>query len=496
MNERADNEADIAEFIPAELAKKLWERLESDNYIWSQFSVEKDSETGKYSIIDPNGETSYTRMGDELVFDTKKDAQDSLSHMREAQNEEDPQVKLSGLELEVGGEWAVNLYDKKLKNRANHMFGKKKWGKPKVFNDKIPTANYEDVEFDVKVNGNDPSVAGDENLMNHEIGRADELLLDLLNNYKDEDIETIRDEWVQGPDDDGRSPRRYVTEREIGRRDLAIKNWLDKAVSASHRDQLKLEWLPQTQNVWLLPITQQMKDKIPGEDTPTFDIQELPAQGKGDRSAINMINNVMTGADGLIIEDDDYGTMAIAEGMGYIKDGDTYKFDERIPKHVDIIAGMYQASWYVDLETKRSTEKLYNKIPKQIDRPEGQAVGEAEQKADQVKLAKYLNQSWGTYREAADSTDKGEFLPVKNVLLRPKGVESGKGRQLLIQISSDFKSEGSSNIGDSYYEALYSKREGYLRPSNDFWELPEWMNRMAYFLPDSDIYVVRNLQCA
>jgi hypothetical protein len=47
-------------------------------------------------------------------------------------------------------------------------------------------------------------------------------------------------------------------------------------------------------------------------------------------------------------------------------------------------------------------------------------------------------------------------------------------------------------MGDAYFESLYSKRDGYVKPQ-DFWEAPEWAARVAHFVADADFYVARNL---
>lgn len=48
-------------------------------------------------------------------------------------------------------------------------------------------------------------------------------------------------------------------------------------------------------------------------------------------------------------------------------------------------------------------------------------------------------------------------------------------------------------IMTQYYNKLYSGvREGYTRP-NDFWEIPQWISNVAYMVPDSDVYVIRDI---
>jgi len=66
---------------------------------------------------------------------------------------------------------------------------------------------------------------------------------------------------------------------------------------------------------------------------------------------------------------------------------------------------------------------------------------------------------------------------------------SGKGRTLLVQISSKTMSD---SVSDEYFDKLYSQREGYYRPE-DFWEVPVWIGEAAHVFPNSDAYVVRGV---
>ena len=72
------------------------------------------------------------------------------------------------------------------------------------------------------------------------------------------------------------------------------------------------------------------------------------------------------------------------------------------------------------------------------------------------------------------------------------------GRTLLVQMSSDLINPESLS-GDAkdeaakYYDMLYSgARPGYAR-MQDFWEIPQWIGFASKFLPDADVYVVRDL---
>ena len=47
-----------------------------------------------------------------------------------------------------------------------------------------------------------------------------------------------------------------------------------------------------------------------------------------------------------------------------------------------------------------------------------------------------------------------------------------------------------------YYDKLYSGvREGYAR-LEDFWEIPQWIGQIANTIPNTDVYVVRDMQAA
>jgi flagellar motor protein MotB len=84
---------------------------------------------------------------------------------------------------------------------------------------------------------------------------------------------------------------------------------------------------------------------------------------------------------------------------------------------------------------------------------------------------------------------------MRNILIRPKSVTSGANRSLMVQISSLMTKELAADQGKTYFDKLYSKRTGYNRPA-DFWEIPDWISRMAYQMDDSDVLIVRNIDDA
>jgi len=473
LDEAIADPAEFDEFLGPEIGQRLRDKLSQSEYDDAQNEVSYDEEEGGWVIYNANGDVWYDAGGDLIVHDSESDAHEEIGFMAKEQEARDPQVQLTGLDLETGGEWAEHLYDEKLVNRTNDLFGKKKWGKPKVFKGDVPTSDYA-IDDEVLVDG-EIAFGGEVMDLGPEQFAKNRFVKELLLNNREKDLQTILD--------DTRS-------REVaGPRVAYAIEWLEGAINY----EAEVTYPKVKRSVWMLPITQKMKDKIPGELIPKFDIESLPAKGSGDKAALSMINNIGRGINVVNIESDDYGTQAIAESLGFKKEGNQYKFDERIPKDVDIIAGMYQASWNIDLKSNRSAKNVLGQIAKQFGKIKGKPLDTAEQGKREKQLKKYLNKSWSSYRVADESTDKGELNSTKNVLVRPSGIESGKGRQLMVQVTSNYASEESSSLGDSYFDTLYANREGYFRPS-DFWELPEWMGRVAKFAKDADVYVVRNIE--
>lgn len=80
---------------------------------------------------------------------------------------------------------------------------------------------------------------------------------------------------------------------------------------------------------------------------------------------------------------------------------------------------------------------------------------------------------------------------------RENAPEGNNGRVLMIQISNSLLNpkKAERTAESTYYDMLYTKRDGYVRP-DDFWELPEWQAMVAGRFPDSDLYVVRNINQA
>lgn len=80
-----------------------------------------------------------------------------------------------------------------------------------------------------------------------------------------------------------------------------------------------------------------------------------------------------------------------------------------------------------------------------------------------------------------------------NVWVRQSDAPTNAGRQLLLQFSTElfnFPEDAATN----YYKTLYGgTREGYAK-LRDFWEIPQWMGYVSKFLPDADVYIVRDMK--
>ena len=100
-------------------------------------------------------------------------------------------------------------------------------------------------------------------------------------------------------------------------------------------------------------------------------------------------------------------------------------------------------------------------------------------------IKKVLTPTGETYSKADGMASSNQ-----NVLVR-KGEKPGD--YLMVQISSNLMRAEATDMGQSYYDKLYQNREGYERPV-DFWEVPQWVPVLNKTFPNSDFYVVRNIQ--
>jgi hypothetical protein len=103
-----------------------------------------------------------------------------------------------------------------------------------------------------------------------------------------------------------------------------------------------------------------------------------------------------------------------------------------------------------------------------------------------------------TYEEGVALRRGVQRLKDRNVWVRgAEGAagETNKGRTLLVQFSDDIINPGTKQATDKatqYSDKLYKSVPGYNRPA-DFWELPDWQTQIANSIPETDTYVVRDL---
>jgi len=95
--------------------------------------------------------------------------------------------------------------------------------------------------------------------------------------------------------------------------------------------------------------------------------------------------------------------------------------------------------------------------------------------------------------DTAVSTPRGAEEGGMNVWIRKdQKVKSNEDRHLLMQFSSPLLTEDEESDAKEYYDKLYKTRKGYDR-LNDFWEIPAWIGQVANTVPNSDTYVIRNV---
>jgi len=213
------------------------------------------------------------------------------------------------------------------------------------------------------------------------------------------------------------------------------------------------------------------------------------AHVKGDDAALGMIDAIVKGHDSLLAYDSD-GLGVIAESLGFELESEVdgrqiYKYKGEI-YDANIIAGRFAATWNKDLRADERTATLLDAITEQA-RTEGSRVVGGKQGKAEEKLIEYLNRSWKSYAAGEKVTGTTD-VPTKNV--RVKG---GKSTMAMIQVSSLRGREQATARGDKYFDLLYSKVEGYERPT-DFWEVPTWMAHGAKSFKNADAYIVRNVE--
>lgn len=100
-----------------------------------------------------------------------------------------------------------------------------------------------------------------------------------------------------------------------------------------------------------------------------------------------------------------------------------------------------------------------------------------------------------SYREAAAEPTSNPWVR-KSVDPANDATPDNSNRVLLLQFSSDLINPPERDVATGYYDKLYSgARPGYAR-LEDFWEIPQWMGYASHFIPDADVYVVRDLDQA
>lgn len=147
------------------------------------------------------------------------------------------------------------------------------------------------------------------------------------------------------------------------------------------------------------------------------------------------------------------------------------------PRDANILMGMYEAAFNKELGKEVASEGVTQSILSKF----------KDQKVDKA----WLNKSQKTYDNGTlATTTRSGIYPTKNIL-----VQTGKkrGKYLIVQMTSNRAREEATDMGQKYYDTLYERGDGYLRPA-DFWEVPQWMGEVANTLPDADVYVVRNIQ--
>lgn len=82
----------------------------------------------------------------------------------------------------------------------------------------------------------------------------------------------------------------------------------------------------------------------------------------------------------------------------------------------------------------------------------------------------------------------------KNAWIRQSDDIDNNKRIVMVQFSTNYLyRDYKHDEMDEYYKKLYSgTREGFVHPP-DFWEIPTWISNVAYMVPNSDVYVVRNI---
>jgi hypothetical protein len=96
-----------------------------------------------------------------------------------------------------------------------------------------------------------------------------------------------------------------------------------------------------------------------------------------------------------------------------------------------------------------------------------------------------------TYAEAVFRAEDG--TNGKNPWIKQDTSKTNSKRVLLVQFASDLLTKGLEDpSAKAYYDKLYASRPGYTR-LGDTWEIPKWITEASFFVPDSDVYFVRDM---
>lgn len=147
-----------------------------------------------------------------------------------------------------------------------------------------------------------------------------------------------------------------------------------------------------------------------------------------------------------------------------------------------------------ELKKLQSTQPAENTPQQVIEKPETEVNQPEVQMSAQVEI-QFNPNAMGSQVTKPDKTYEDAMVKDydKNVWVRQDASGENGDRYLMVQFSSPFLYRGKSDtLFDKYYEKLYATRKGYEKP-HDFWEIPQWVANIAYMLPNSDFYTVRNM---
>ena len=115
----------LDDYIGRETAEKLRQKADEESYSFSSDDYDIESlEDGGYGIRDLNGELMYDSVGEVLDFERRSQAENHIDWLVAQETQNQPSVRLRGLDLKTGGEGMSGFYDRMLPSYAN-KYGKK-----------------------------------------------------------------------------------------------------------------------------------------------------------------------------------------------------------------------------------------------------------------------------------------------------------------------------------------------------------------------------------